>query len=557
MHKSRVVAVLQVRTSSSRLPGKALLPIAALPTAVLSAQRAGNTGIEVRVATSSDPSDDQLAATLTEHGLTAVRGSLHNVLARFVEACADLGSNDIVIRLTADNLLPDGNFLEQLLTTFDPTRFDYLGTHSPLDGLPYGMSAELFTVDALRRAAAASSSAEDVEHVTPWIRRNLRVQRWVAQGAPDHWPRLRCTIDSFSDFQSVSRLFETERNPVGVSHVELIERLALATTLGHEARTPYELDSRGRIASRLTLGGVQFGVAYGVANTHGCPDDEALDRLLEMAVDAGVTTIDTARAYGQSEARIGHWLQSRQESRLRVITKLDVLNSLPSDASPAWVGAAVDASVFQSLAALRTTRIDTLMLHRWSHHGDWNGEAWRRLLSLRDRGLVSALGCSVSSPEQAIQALSDPDVAHIQCPVNLLDQRWRDPRWSAAVEARPDVTIHARSVLLQGLVTLPAERWPLFDGSSDAAALLACLDDLALRCERESRIDLCIAYAASLPWVRSLVMGVETQAQFRENLRLIARPALTAAQMDLVHAMLPALPLKLLDPSQWEFAHAA
>jgi spore coat polysaccharide biosynthesis protein SpsF len=557
MQKPRVVAILQVRTSSSRLPGKALLPIAALPAAVLSAQRAGNTGIEVRVATSSDPSDDQLAATLTGHGLTVSRGSQQNVLARFTEACGDLDSNDIVVRLTADNVLPDGSFLAQLLAAFDPTRFDYLGTHSPLDGLPYGMSAELFTVDALRRAAADSSSAEDVEHVTPWIRRHLRVQRWVAQGVPAYWSRLRCTIDSFSDFQAVARLFDGERNAVGVPHVELIERLALASTLGQAPRTPFEPDAQGRLASRLTLGGVQLGVAYGVANTHGCPDDGELDQLLELAVDAGVTTIDTARAYRQSESRIGHWLQSRQESRLRVITKLDVLDSLPPDAPAAWVKAAVDASVFQSLAALRATRIDTLLLHRWSHHGEWNGEAWKRLLGLRDAGVVSALGCSVSSPEQAIEALSDPDVVHIQCPVNLLDQRWRAPRWLAAVQARPDVTIHARSVLLQGLVTLPAERWPVFVGDCDAAELLARLDELALRCERESRVDLCMAYVASLPWVRSLVSGVETAAQLRENLRLIARPALTTAQRDLVHETLPALPLKLLDPSQWEFAHAA
>ena len=557
MQKSRIVAVLQVRTSSSRLPGKALLPISGLPSAVLAARRAGNTGLEVRVATSDHPSDDQLAGTLAEHGLAVSRGSLQDVLKRFTKACADLDPGDIVIRLTADNVLPDGSFLQQLLAAFDPERFDYLATHSPMDGLPYGMSAELFTVDALRRAAAAAVSAEDVEHVTPWIRRHLRVQPWAAQGVPDHWSRLRCTLDTFPDFQTVSRLFESERHPVGVSHFELIKRLATASTLGHAARTPYQVDSGGRIDSRLTLGGVQLGAAYGVANSHGCPDDDELGHLLELAVDAGITTIDTARAYGRSESRIGHWMQSRQESRLRVVTKLDVLNLLPPNAPKAWVRAAVDASVFQSLAALRTTRIDTLLLHRWSHYADWNGEAWKHLLSLRDAGVIAALGSSVSSPEQAIEALSDPDIIHVQCPVNLFDQRWRAPSWTAAMQARPDVTIHARSVLLQGLVTLHAERWPVFDGSCSATELLAHLDNLAQCCERESRVDLCLAYAASLPWVRSLVMGVETQAQFRENLRLIAKPALTPAQRDLVHATLPVLPLKLLDPSQWDFAHAA
>jgi spore coat polysaccharide biosynthesis protein SpsF (cytidylyltransferase family)/aryl-alcohol dehydrogenase-like predicted oxidoreductase len=557
MQKCRAVAILQVRTSSSRLPGKALLPISALPSVVLSARRAGNTGLEVRVATSDDPSDDQLATTLAKHHLTVFRGSLQNVLARFTAACVDLDPDDVIIRLTADNMLPDGIFLQRLIDAFEPDHFDYLGTHSPMDGMPYGMSAELFTVDALRRAAAASFSSDDTEHVTPWIRRHLRMQPWVAHDVPPYWSRLRCTIDTFADFQSVANLFKNEADPVGVSHVELTERLALASELGHEARTPCKADSEGRVASRLTLGGVQFGVAYGIANTHGCPDDTELAHLLELAVDAGVTTLDTARAYGQSESRIGRWLQSRQESRLRVITKLDVLNGLPFDAPPAWVRSAVDASFFESLSALRTTKIDTLMLHRWSHHDAWRGEAWQRLLALRDAGLISSLGCSVSSPEQAIEALSDRDVVHVQCPVNLLDHRWRDPRWLEAVQARPDVTIHARSVLLQGLVTLPAERWPIFDGKCDATHLLARIDDLALRCAREGRIDLCIGYVASLPWVCSLVMGVDTTQQLRENMRLISRPALTAAQRDLVHASLQELPLNLLDPSQWKFAHAA
>jgi len=557
MQKHRVVAILQVRTSSSRLPAKALLPIATLPAAVLSAKRAGNTGIEVRIATSCDPSDDQLAATLTEHGLTVHRGSLQNVLFRHRDACADLNSDDIVVRLTADNMLPDGGFIEQLLNAFDPSRFDYLGTHSPLDGLPYGLSAELFTVDALRRAAVHATLAEDLEHVTPWIRRNLRIQPWRAEHARAYWSRLRCTVDSFSDYQTVSRLFEAEETPIGVSHVELIERLASMSASGLDARTPYELDAKGRIASRLTLGAVQFGLAYGVANAHGCPADVELNELLQLAVDAGITTIDTARAYGRSESRIGGWLQSRQESRLRVITKLDPLTSLPAEAPAAWVKTAVDASVFQSLVELRASKIDTLLLHRWSHRRDWNGQAWERLLGLKAAGLISALGCSVSSPAEAIEALGEPNITHVQCPVNLLDQRWRDPRWLAAVEARPDVTVHARSVLLQGLLTLPAERWPVFEGAVGASELLTRLDALAGHCERESRIDLCIAYAASLPWVGSLVTGVETRQQLQENLRLIARPALTAAQMDAVHRALPALPTSLLDPSQWKFAHAA
>src|SRR5690606_8502139 len=94
--------VLQARTSSTRLPGKVLLPICGLPMAVLAAKRAGQDGTEVVVATSDDPSDDALAATAKRHGLKIVRGPLDDVLARFILATGDLAGDDICIRFTAD-----------------------------------------------------------------------------------------------------------------------------------------------------------------------------------------------------------------------------------------------------------------------------------------------------------------------------------------------------------------------------------------------------------------------------------------------------------------------
>ena len=80
--KSRIV-VIQSRLSSSRLPGKALLPIKGIPIIVLAVKRAANTGKNVIVVTSIDPSDDELCETLERHNIQYLRGSLNNVLDRF------------------------------------------------------------------------------------------------------------------------------------------------------------------------------------------------------------------------------------------------------------------------------------------------------------------------------------------------------------------------------------------------------------------------------------------------------------------------------------------
>src|SRR5258706_7202277 len=110
--------VIQARLSSTRLPGKSLLPIKGIPVAALCALRAANRGADVVVATSTDPSDDALAGKLAEYSIKVARGPLNDVLDRFALATADLAASDLVVRLTADNVFPDWDFVEQLVPEF-------------------------------------------------------------------------------------------------------------------------------------------------------------------------------------------------------------------------------------------------------------------------------------------------------------------------------------------------------------------------------------------------------------------------------------------------------
>lgn len=269
-----------------------------------------------------------------------------------------------------------------------------------------------------------------------------------------------------------------------------------------------------------------------------------------MALDAGITSVDTARAYGDAEQRLGRWLAPRHEDRLRIITKLDPLDDLPSDAHPAHVRAVVDASVLASMCDLRRDTLDTLLLHRAIHRTAWQGQVWQRLKYWHRKGSIGHLGVSVASPAEAIEALGDPSVTHLQCPVNLLDQRWRDPIWFQAIAARPDVLIHGRSVLLQGLVTLPASRWPIVPGV-DVRAMVAYLDQMAADLGRRDRVDLALAYVRGLTWLHSIVIGLDSPQQLAEQLLLAATPALNETERTRVVVGLPDLPLDLLDPSRW------
>lgn len=541
------LAVIQARVSSSRLPGKALLPVGGLPLAVLVAKRAASTGRRVVVATSTASSDDVLVRTLEEHGIATVRGSLDDVLGRFLLATADLADDAPFFRLTADNALPDGAFLDEMEADFLASGADYMTCSADDSGLPYGMSAEITRANALREAAAKARTPYDREHVTPYIRRHreaARFRRYHAL-ALGHF---RCTIDLLEDYLSIEHIFhkaeDGAEDPVAVSWRQLVERLKEAPGQPF-VRHP---------ATRLVLGTAQLGLAYGIANKAGQPDQPTATAIVRTAITNGVGWLDTARAYGNSEAVLGRTLAGGWASRARVVTKI-LLSDLPEDAPRAHVEACVDAQVYQSIAALRSDRLDTLLLHRASDLGRWNGAAWERLQHHRQTGAIGQLGVSVQTPDELARALDEPAVAHIQLPLNILDPRWDAAAdcIAAARERRP-LVVHARSALLQGL--LPSRDPTLWARAhvDRPAAIWNWLDAMTERLHRASVPDLCLAHNAALPWIDGIVIGVEQPQQLDANLRLFGRPALTADELATLRATRPTLKAETLDPARWKKA---
>lgn len=543
-----VVAILQARTASRRLPAKALLPVAGLPSAVLSARRAGNRGLPVRLATSIDPTDDVLSAAATAAGLPAVRGPLDDVLGRFVQAVEDLQNEDVVIRLTADNLLPDGAFLEELLSFRQAAGADYIGTHSPLDGLPYGVSAEAFSVKLLRMAHDHAVTPREREHVTPWMRSG-RTPALFRPVVPRDWSHLRATLDAPDDYQRIARLFREEPDPIRVSWRALCDRLERSAEA--HFRVPYRV-KRERVLSRLTMGSAQLGLEqYGIANRAGRPARDVVRALVRKAVAHGVTEFDTAQAYGGAESALGDALASFSGAPPRVVTKLAPLDWLPEDSSDEAVRVAVEHSVYSSCHRLRVAQLDVLMLHRYRHLDSHRGRIWRALLELQQKGVVLELGVSLSTPDQAIRAFDIPAIQHVQLPFNLFDDRWHRAGIPARSAARPELTIYARSAFLQGLLLLEPGDWPVV--SRDQAAEWAVrLDEAVRACGRLDRADLCLAYVLAQPWIDSIVVGMETIAQLEHNLERVCRPPLDVTQCVSLAGALSGLPDALLDPSRWK-----
>lgn len=530
------VAVIQARTGSTRLPGKALLSLRGLPLAILAAQRAANSGWPVILATSDHGSDDALARLAADHGIACHRGPLDDVLGRFVGALSGHDDDTLVARLTADNPVPDGALLDAVAAAFEARQLDYITTTAAGSGLPYGVSVELTRLRHLRAAAADARESFDREHVTPFIIRRFGATAFADQAslAAGHY---RMTVDGLDDYLSIERVFPEQADPVRVPWQDLVARAGFGL---------YQPTGPGAVGG-LVLGGAQLGMAYGIANRHR-PDDAERHDMIKTAIGNGIGAIDTARAYGRSEEVIGMVLASGWTGRCRIVTKLSPLSDVPPEAGARAVHDAVEASVLRSCRALRLASLPVVLLHRASHIDGYNGAVLAALRGMKAEGLVETLGVSVQSPAELRAALAVDELCHIQMPGHLLDWRWDEVLPDlAAARRRRHLTVHLRSSLLQGLLVSPqADHWRRAH-VGDAGPIRQWLHDMVRAEGRRSIADLCLAWARGRPWADGVVVGMDGRVQLDDNLALFRSPPL--GDIDLSDC--PRLPAATLDPSTW------
>lgn len=285
--------------------------------------------------------------------------------------------------------------------------------------------------------------------------------------------------------------------------------------------------------SRIALGTAQFGLPYGVANRRGQVGRADLTAILARAQAAGIDTLDTAMAYGDSEQRLGE----RGVGQWRVITKLPEFPVSCSDAA-AWARACVQGS----LAKLRLARLGAVLLHRPLQLLGPQGPALHTaLLALKDEGLVEKIGISIYSPADldALWHRFQPEL--VQAPLNVLDRRLLTSGWMARMHAE-GTEIHARSVFLQGLLLMDAasrpamfSRWqPLWDRWT------RWLSEASV-----SPLHACLGLALSRPEVSRVVIGVDSLEQLEEILGA-AVDANPVPPSELVCD-----DADLLDPSRW------
>ena len=209
MNRGYTIGIVQARTSSTRLPGKVLMPLVGEPMILRQLERIsrGQSLDLIVVATSDDPSDDALALAVVDAGYDLVRGSLDDVLGRFIQVI-DEYQPDVIVRMTADCPLISPAVIDHVVEAFDASDADY-ASNTMVPTYPDGLDVEVVTVAALRAVAAASSDIHEREHVTLGVYRRpgqFSILNVSDPAGADH-SDLRWTVDSADDFAFVEQVY--------------------------------------------------------------------------------------------------------------------------------------------------------------------------------------------------------------------------------------------------------------------------------------------------------------------------------------------------------------
>lgn len=301
------------------------------------------------------------------------------------------------------------------------------------------------------------------------------------------------------------------------------------------------------VVTPLTLGTVQLGMNYGIANTDGKPADDVGTQVLATAAANGITTWDTSRTYGDSESVIGKFLLGRPDVPITLVSKFRLSRLALDDRSLARAEAF--ASVKASLQALQCKSLHLLLYH----HGP--DEPLDRVMErlpgiftdLRDAGLIHHGGVSLYYPDQVDLVLDRAGIHAVQLPVNIFDQRALHNGALEALQASA-IQVFARSVFLQGLFFLESKQIP--DSLSEARPFIAKLEEIAHAAQRD-RAELAFVYVRDLVGVSSIVFGAERREQVIDNLAWQDAPPLDDGLRQELHTVFQGIPYRVLTPGQW------
>lgn len=205
-----IVAIIQARMTSTRLPGKVLKKVLNKTLLEYQLERVSRSNFidEIIVATTVNKTDEPIVELCKKFGYSTYRGSEEDVLSRYYEA-ANQANADIIVRLTSDCPLIDPNVIDQVIELFIEKQHDIdYATNTLKRTYPRGMDTEVFTIEALQNTYLQAKLMKEREHVTAYIYSNPNKFRLANLECETDLSQYRWTVDTEEDFDLIELIIK-------------------------------------------------------------------------------------------------------------------------------------------------------------------------------------------------------------------------------------------------------------------------------------------------------------------------------------------------------------
>jgi hypothetical protein len=260
---------------------------------------------------------------------------------------------------------------------------------------------------------------------------------------------------------------------------------------------------------KIAIGTAQFGIPYGIANKNGRVAYGEVEKILSIAQDNKVDTIDTAMSYGNSEEVLGNF----GVKNFKVITKLPEIPLNSNINIRDWILKQVE----NSLKKLQTDKIYGLLLHSPNQaYGEIGEKIFNTLFDLKSEKIANKIGISIYNPKDLDYLIANYTIDIVQAPFNLIDRRIIETGWLEKLY-QLSIELHTRSSFLQGLLLFSRndippefELWSkIWDRWNEYQKL-----------NKISAIELAFKFCLLQEHVNRVVVGVDNCIQFKELINI-------------------------------------
>lgn len=511
---SKIYVCLQVRTSSKRLPYKCFLPIKNQESIKILINRIKSKNYSVNILTSSDPSDDLLVEKIKRLNCRIYRGDLNNVYKRFLNFSKKLNDEDIIVRLTGDNIFVDKFLINEVINFFKKNNYNYAGINREKSRLPYGISVEIFNLKTFRKWQAISNYEK--EHVTPRILKNEKNIGFLYKKNMKNFLNLSCTMDTIFDYHKINSCFENTKN-IKTHYIDLCKILKKLKS--------DKINTQNKKYSKIVIGSAQFDGKYGVANKSTLKIKE-IKKILYEANSLGINKIDTATAYNSVHSLL---------LKIPIISKFEITSKEIISRKNIHF---FENSFFKTSKLFGERNLKYFLIHNSNKFIENKNKIFE--LTNKNKALFKKIGISLYEPNEIKKENLD-FFKNIQIPFNIVDKRWKN--------FHNKKNVYIRSIFLQGIFFCNEKNIPK-NIRNEVINLKSKLFYLVKKFERVNLQDLLVNYVRFYKFEGN-IFGFDKIDHLRELLFYYNRPVLKSKEIKLVNEKIKSFN-KIIDPRKWK-----